>query len=53
MNGLNRIKEERKDIKRLLGDSDKKDLSMAFHKNYLTKLSKKKEKKITKSKSAN
>ena len=53
MNGLNRIKEERKDIKRLLGESDKKDLSMAFHKNYLSKLSKRKEKHITKSKSVN
>ena len=52
MNGLNKIKEEQKGIKKLLGDSDKKDLSMAFHKNYLNKLTKRK-KEIDRSRSVN
>ena len=42
LNGLKKINEERKDIKKLLGESDKKDISLNFHKNYLSKLAKKK-----------
>lgn len=40
--GLKNINQERKDIKKLLGESDKKDLSLSFHKNYLNKLAKRK-----------
>ena len=53
VNGLKKIHEEKKDIKKLLGESDKKDLSLAFHKNYLSKLAKRKKKQITRSKSVN
>ena len=40
--GLKSIKQERKDIQKLLGESEKKDLSLAFHKNYLSILAKRK-----------
>ena len=42
INSLKSIRQERKDIKKLLGESEKKDFSFAFHKNYLNKISKRK-----------
>ena len=42
LSGLNKIKEEKNEIKNLLGQSDKKDLSLGFHKNYLNKIRNKK-----------
>ena len=53
VNGLKKIHEEKRDIKKLLGESDKKDLSLAFHKNYLSKLAKRKRQQIIRSKSVN
>ena len=50
--GLNSIKEQQKNIKKLLGDSGKKDLSMAFHKAFLNKCKRLKKQK-TKSRSIN
>lgn len=42
MKGFNKIKDEQKEIKRILGQSDEKDLSLGFHQNYLNKLEHKK-----------
>ena len=53
VNDLKKISEEQKDIKRLLGESDKKDLSLAFHNNNINKLTKRQKKYITRSKSVN
>ena len=53
LNGMRKIKEEQKDIKKLLGESDKKDLSLAFHNNYLYKLNKRKKSQVLRSKSVN
>ena len=53
VNGLKKIHEEKRDIKKLLGESDKKDLSLAFHKNYISKLEKRKRQQIIRSKSVN
>ena len=38
LRGFDKIKDERKEIKRILGQSDDKDLSLGFHNNYLNKL---------------
>ena len=38
VNGLKNIHVEKRDIVKLLGNSDKKDVSFAFRKNYLNKL---------------
>ena len=51
LNGLKRINEERRDIKKLLGECDKKDLSLNFHKNNLSKLAKRKKHIVFRSKS--
>ena len=51
LNGLKKINEERKDIKKLLGESEKKDISLNFHKNYLNKISKRKKPVVVRSKS--
>ena len=53
LNGLKKINEERRDIKKLLGESDKKDISLNFHKNYLSKISKRKKHIVVRSKSVN
>ena len=53
INSLKSIKDEQKDIKKILGNSDKKDLSLAFHKNFLNKLSKRKKQIIWRSQSIN
>ena len=53
VNALKNINEEQKDVKKLLGESDNKDLSLAFHKNYLHKLNKRKKKNNFRSKSVN
>ena len=45
MNGFEMIKEQQKNIKKLLGECDKKDLSMAFHKSFLNKCKKLKKQK--------
>ena len=42
LRGFNKIKDEQKEIKKILGQSDEKDLSLGFHNNYLNKLVKKK-----------
>ena len=53
LNGMKKIKEEQKDIKKLLGESDKKDLSLAFHKTNLYKLNKRNKPQVFRSKSVN
>ena len=42
LRGFNKIKDEQKEIKKILGQSDDKDLSLGFHNNYLNKLADKK-----------
>jgi hypothetical protein len=42
LRGFNKIKDEQKEIKRILGESDDKDLSLGFHNNYLNKIEEKK-----------
>ncbi len=53
INDLKKIREEQKETKKLMGESDKKDLSLAFHKNYLNNLIKIPKKHITRNKSIN
>ena len=53
INDLKKIREEQKETKKLMGESDKKDLSLAFHKNYLNNLIKIQKKHITRNKSIN
>ena len=53
INDLKKIREEQKETKKLMGESDKKDLSLAFHKNYLNNLIKIPKNHITRNKSIN